>query len=174
MADQFPVAKIIANFNGRVSIDSEVTDMACVVVKPIDLVELCLFLRDNPAFKFNFMTDIGGVDFFPNLPRFQLVYHLYSIDFGWRLRIKCPLEDPPKAPTITEIWTTANWHEREAYDMYGIVFEDHPDLRRIYMWQDFEGWPMRRDFPLRGYKDKYNPFGEEKPGADQDPIGDIL
>ena len=162
MPDQFPVEKIIDCFGGRVSIDEQVTDMACVVVSPNDLVELCLFLRDDDTFKFNFMADIGGVDFYPKLPRFQLVYHLFSIPFGWRLRIKCPLEDPPKAPTITDIWTTANWHEREAYDMYGIIFEGHPDLRRIYMWQEFEGWPMRRDFPLRGYKDKYNPFGAER------------
>ncbi len=163
MPDQFPVEKIIDCFGGRVSIDEQVTDMACVVVSPNDLVELCLFLRDDDTFKFNFMADICGVDFYPQVPRYQLVYHLFSIPFGWRLRIKCPLEDPPKAPTITDIWTTANWHEREAYDMYGIIFEGHPDLRRIYMWQEFEGWPMRRDFPLRGYKDKYNPFGAERP-----------
>ena len=133
MPDQFPVEKIIDCFGGRVSIDEQVTDMACVVVSPNDLVELCLFLRDDDTFKFNFMADIGGVDFYPKLPRYQLVYHLFSIPFGWRLRIKCPLEDPPKAPTITDIWTTANWHEREAYDMFGIIFEGHPDLRRIYI-----------------------------------------
>jgi len=178
MPDPFPLENIIDNFNGRISVAANVTDMPCVVVSPKDLVALCLFLRDDQAFKFNFMADICGVDFYPNLPRYQLVYHLYSISLGWRLRIKCPLEDPPTAPTITHIWTTANWHEREAYDMFGIIFEDHPDLRRIYMWQEFEGWPMRRDFPLRGYKDKYNPFGAEIPGEapsiTKGPIGDIL
>jgi len=174
MPGQFPVEKIIDCFGGRVSVDEKVTDMACVIVSPNDLVELCLFLRDDDAFKFNFMADIGGVDFYPKLPRFQLVYHLYSIPFGWRLRIKCPLKDPPKAPTITDVWTTANWHEREAYDMYGIIFDGHPDLRRIYMWQEFEGWPMRRDFPLRGYKDKYNPFGAERPVEQKTPNGENL
>lgn len=163
MPGQLTLEKIIDRFNGRVSVDETVTDMACVVAAPIDLVELCFFLRDDKALNFNFMSDICGVDFHPQLPRYQLVYHLFSIPFGWRLRIKCPLQDPPIAPTITAVWTTANWHEREAYDMYGIVFEGHPDLRRIYMWEEFEGWPMRRDFPLRGYKDKYNPFGEERP-----------
>lgn len=178
MSGQFPLNQLIDSFNGRISIDPNVIDMPCVVVSPKDLVELCLLLRDDDAFKFNFMADIGGIDFHPNTPRYQLVYHLYSISLGWRLRIKCPLDDPPKAPTITHLWTTANWHEREAYDMFGIVFEGHPDLRRIYMWQEFEGWPMRKDFPLRGYKDKYNPFGEERPDATppitKNPVGDIL
>ena len=162
MATEFPLRRIVDHFDGKVVVDAAVTDMACVTVKPADLVELCLFLRDDAVLKFNFMADICGVDFYPEMPRFELVYHLYSIPFGWRIRIKCRLADPPLAPTITDIWTTANWHEREAFDMYGIVFEGHPDLRRIYMWKEFEGFPMRRDFPLRGYKDKYNPFGVEK------------
>ena len=162
MAGAFPLSKIIDRFDGKVAVDEAVTDMACVTVKPTDLVELCLFLRDDEDLKFDFMADICGVDFHPKTPRYELVYHLYSIPFGWRLRIKCRLSDPPIAPTITQVWTTANWHEREAYDMYGIVFDGHPDLRRIYMWEEFEGWPMRKDFPLRGYKDAYNPFGVDK------------
>jgi len=174
MSDLFPVEKIVEHFYDRVRIDDTVTDMACVIVNPNDLVELCSFLRDDAEFKFNFLSDICGVDFYPQLPRFQLVYHLFSIPYGWRLRIKCPLEDPPKAPTITPIWCTANWHEREAYDMYGIIFEGHPDLRRIYMWKEFEGWPMRRDFPLQGYKDKYNPFAPEKPTEQHSQLGKTL
>lgn len=162
MNETFPLGKMLDHFDGKVGVDANVTDMPCVKVSPDDLVELCLYLRDDEAFKFNFMADICGVDFYPESPRFELVYHLYSIPLGWRIRIKCRLAEPPVAPTITGVWTTANWHEREAYDMYGIVFENHPDLRRIYMWEEFEGWPMRRDFPLRGYKDKYNPFGDEK------------
>ncbi|MFL5017754.1 MAG: NADH-quinone oxidoreductase subunit C, partial [Rhizobium sp.] len=77
------------------------------------------------------------------------------------VRIKCCLGDPPRVPSVTGVWRTANWHEREAWDMYGIRFEGHPDLRRIYMWEGFEGFPQRKDFPLRGYKDKLNPFGAE-------------
>ena len=166
MASAFPLRRLIDHFDGKVAVDSAVRDMPCVTVKPENLVELCLFLRDDGVLKFDFMADICGVDFYPDSPRFELVYHLYSIPFGWRLRIKCRLADPPLAPTITPVWTTANWHEREAYDMYGIVFEGHPDPRRIYMWEGFEGYPMRKDFPLRGYKDKYNPFGvEEKSGG---------
>jgi NADH-quinone oxidoreductase subunit C len=173
-SDSFPLHSIIESFDGRVSIDEDVIDMPCVIVKPEHLVELCYFLRDEEVFKFNFMSDICGVDFYPDLPRYQLVYHLYSLPYKWRLRIKCPLEDPPTAPTITDVWTTANWHEREAYDMYGIVFEGHPDLRRIYMWEEFDGWPMRRDFPLKGYKDKYHPDAEERPTDQHKSLGDIL
>ena len=161
MVQALSTGKIISHFGGRVSLDATATDMPCVKVAPTDLVELCYYLRDNTACKFDFMADICGVDFHPKAPRFQLVYHLYSIPFNWRIRIKCTLSDPPIAPTITTVWTTANWHEREAYDMYGILFEGHPDLRRIYMWQEFEGFPMRKDFPLRGFKDEYNPFGAD-------------
>lgn len=163
VAADFPLEAIIERFAGRVAVDEAVTDMACVKVAPDDLIELCLYLRDDDALKFNFMADICGVDFHPKTPRFMLVYHLYSIPFGWRLRLKCTLSEPPVAPTITPVWTTANWHEREAWDMYGIHFEGHPDLRRIYMWEEFEGFPMRKDYPLAGYKDDYNPFGAERP-----------
>ena len=174
MLDQFPLEKISTKFKNQLSIDPNTIDMPTIIVKPENLVELCYFLRDDEALKFNFMADICGVDFYPDLPRFQLVYHLFSIPLGWRLRIKCPLEDPPEAPTITDVWTTANWHEREAYDMYGINFTDHPDLRRIYMWEEFDGWPMRRDFPLRGYKDEYHPDAEDRLSDQDKPLGDIL
>ncbi|MGE4610493.1 MAG: NADH-quinone oxidoreductase subunit C [Paracoccaceae bacterium] len=168
MALVLPIEKIISHFDGRVTLDAKVTDMPCIKVPPADLINLCYFLRDDKDLQFNFMADICGVDFHPRTPRFQLVYHLYSIPFNWRVRLKCILSDPPVAPTITPVWTTANWHEREAYDMYGIVFEGHPDLRRIYMWEEFEGFPMRKDFPLRGYKDEYNPFGAD-PESDGAP-----
>jgi NADH-quinone oxidoreductase subunit C len=163
MAAELSLVPILDRFDGRVDIDPAVKDMPCLTVRPEDLVELCQFLRDDQDLAFNFMADICGVDFYPETPRFQLVYHLFSIPKNWRIRIKCRLRDPPVAPTITKVWTTANWHEREAYDMYGIMFDGHPDLRRIYMWDGFDGYPMRRDFPLRGYKDDYNPLGAKKP-----------
>lgn len=164
MAAVLPVQQILDRFDGRVSLDETVTDTPCVNVKPDDLVEFCYYLRDDDVLCFDFMADICGVDFFPETPRFLLVYQLFSIPKNWRLRIKCLLDDPPVAPTITPVWTTANWHEREAYDMYGIDFSGHPDLRRIYMWEGYDGYPMRRDYPLRGYKDEYNPLGAEKSG----------
>jgi NADH-quinone oxidoreductase subunit C len=156
------LAHICAHFPGDLRVDDAVTDEDCLLVAPEDLVALCLLLRDDPALKFDFMSDICGVDFWPETPRFQLVYQLYSIPFKRRLRLKCRLENAT-APSITQVWTTANWHEREAWDMYGIDFTGHADLRRIYMWEGFDGFPMRRDFPLRGYKDEMNPFGDAPP-----------
>jgi len=163
MAQAFPLAKILDRFEGRVSEDTTVTDVPCLRAAPGDLLELCYFLRDDPALQFDFLSDICGVDYHPNTPRFLLVYQMFSVPHNWRLRLKCPLSDPPTVPTVTPVWTTANWHEREAYDMYGIAIEGHPDLRRIYMWEAFDGFPMRRDFPLRGYKDDCNPLGVPKP-----------
>jgi NADH-quinone oxidoreductase subunit C len=128
---------------------------------PEMIVELCRFLKEQPALRFNFLSDLCGVDHYPATPRFETVYHLYSLPNKWRVRIKCRLGDPPHVPSVTGVWRTANWHEREAWDMYGIRFEGHPDLRRIYMWEGFEGFPQRKDFPLRGYKDRLNPFGAE-------------
>jgi len=173
MAESFPLQQILDRFGGRVVVDEAVTDMPCLKVAPDDLVALCRYLRDEAELKFNFMSDICGVDFYPQNPRFEVVYHLFSIPFGWRIRLKCRLGEPLAAPTITGVWPTANWHEREAYDMYGIVFEGHPDLRRIYMWAEFEGFPMRKDFPLRGYKDKYNPLGAARDDGVPGRKGDI-
>ncbi|MFQ5534422.1 MAG: NADH-quinone oxidoreductase subunit C [Sphingomonadales bacterium] len=137
-------------------------DMPTVLADADVVVELCSFLKHDPALRFDFLSDMCGVDHHPERPRFEVVYHLYSIPFNSRLRIKCRFDEPPHVPSVTGVWSTANFHEREAFDMYGIMFDGHPDLRRIYMWDEFEGYPLRKDFPLRGYKDAYNPFGEEK------------
>lgn len=132
------------------------------IVSKDRIVDICSFLKHDPELQFNYLTDICGVDYYPRQPRFEVVYHLYSIPFRHRLRLKCRVGEGETVPSVTGVWRTANWHEREAYDMFGIVFDGHPDLRRIYLWEGFEGYPLRKDFPLRGYKDKYNPFGEER------------
>lgn len=140
----------------------EAFDLYTVVVDKDKIAEVCHFLRDDPKLRFNYLSDVCGVDYFPKDPRFEVVYHLYSIPFKYRIRLKCRINEGERVPTVVGIWKTANWHERETYDMYGIVFEGHPDLRRIYLSEEFEGHPLRKDYPLKGYKDKYNPFGEEK------------
>lgn len=143
-------------------------DLPVIIVRRNGLVPLCTFLKEDPALRFNFLSDICGVDHLPAKPRFEVVYHLYSIPFRYRLRLKCPVGEEETVPTVTGVWSTANWHEREAYDMYGIVFADHPDLRRIYMWEGYDGYPLRKDYPTKGYKDEYNPFGAE-PDAPESP-----
>jgi len=147
----------------RFIVDSfDTTDgFPCLVIERNNIVPLCAQLKRHSDLQFNFLSDICVVDFLPKIPRFEVLYHLYSIPYKYRLRLKCPFTEGQEIPSVTTVWRAANWHEREAYDMYGIVFSDHPDLRRIFMWDEFEGYPQRKDFPLRGYRDEYNPFGEE-------------
>ena len=113
-----------------------------------DIVQICQFLRDDPELDFNFLSDLCGVDWPERKPRFDLVYNLYSISKNHRVRLKVRVEDGESVPSVTSVWSTANWHEREVFDMFGIRFEGHPDLRRILMSEDWEGHPLRKDFPL--------------------------
>src|SRR5574341_186150 len=124
-----------------------------VVAKREGLVEVMTWLRDEPGLRFNYLSHIGGVDLgeFAN-PRFAIAYQLYSLDHNHRLRVKVFLEeDDARLPTMWNVWKASNWLEREIYDMFGVTFEGHPDLRRILMPADYEGHPLRKDFPIKGY-----------------------
>ena len=100
---------------------------------------------------FDFLVDVSGVDNMGEDPRYELVYELYSYKHGCSLRVKTRVDESEReAPSVTDLWATANWHEREAYDMFGITFTGHPDLRRILMWEGFPFFPWRKDFPLAG------------------------
>lgn len=113
------------------------------------LHDACVFVRDTLGF--DYLVDIASVDHFGDEPRFEVVYELYSMKDGIHLRLKIPVsEDECTVPTISDIWPTANWHEREIFDMMGIRFENHPDLRRILMWDGYPYYPLRKDFPLEG------------------------
>jgi NADH-quinone oxidoreductase subunit C len=122
------------------------------VLRPQDLVRVCRFLRQDPDLGFDFLSSVTGVDRL-NLPeaspRFEVVYHLYSLQFKRRLRLKVRVDDGEKVPTVTGVWETANWHEREVYDLFGVPFEGHPDLRRILTPDDWEGHPLRKDYPVQ-------------------------
>lgn len=110
---------------------------------------LMKYCRDELGF--DLLLDISSVDHMGQDPRFEMVYELYSITGKVHLRVKFPLsEDDAVAPTISDIWATANWHEREVYDMMGITFSSHPDLRRILMWDGYPYFPLRKEFPLAG------------------------
>jgi NADH-quinone oxidoreductase subunit C len=123
-----------------------------VIVKPEAIARIGLFLRDEPGLEYKFLCSITGVDLGAEADlRFEVVYHLYSISRNHRLRLKVRINEDDSVPTVTGIWKAADWYERETYDFFGVEFEGHPDLRRIMMPDDYEGHPLRKDFPLRGY-----------------------
>jgi len=111
-------------------------------------LEILKSLRDEPGFEFNFLVDLTAVDWLERKPRFDVIYHLNSLTLRHRLRIKVAVDYPePWAYSATPIWKGADWLERECFDMFGIVFKGHPDLRRILMYDTFEGHPLRKDYP---------------------------
>ena len=142
-----------ANFADTVVEIKEALGEITVIAKRAGLLALLTYLRDEPKLRFNYLSDIGGVDLGEfAAPRFAVAYQLYSLDHNHRLRVKVLLdEDDASLPTACGIWKAANWLEREIYDMFGVNFENHPDLRRILMPADYEGYPLRKDFPLKGY-----------------------
>jgi len=124
-----------------------------VTISPADLLRVCDFLRTGSALLFDFLSDITVVDRFPIEPRFELNYHLLSLSLRQRLRLKTQLSgQQPVLDSVIPVWPTANWHEREAFDLFGIRFEGHPDLTRILLPEDWEGYPLRKDYPTEGYR----------------------
>jgi NADH-quinone oxidoreductase subunit C len=125
-----------------------------VVVPRERIAEICARLKAEPGLEFNLLADLCGVDRGPEEePRFEVNYHLFSTTKLHRLRLKVLLNDEdPHVPTVTGVWRTANWHERETFDMFGVIFDGHPDLRRILLPDDWQGHALRKDFPLRGYE----------------------
>jgi NADH-quinone oxidoreductase subunit C len=120
-----------------------------VVIEKTVLVPIVTFLRDGPG-KFTMLLDLTCVDYAGQDPRFEMVYHLFSLSRNRRLRIKTRLgEKDPRISSLTALWKNADWLEREVYDLFGIQFEGHPDLRRLFMYDGFEGHPLRKDYPLR-------------------------
>ena len=130
-----------------------------VTVKVSDYLSVARALRDRPELKFEQMIDLCGVDYSSyrnepwDGPRYCVVLHLLSVAHNWRVRLKvfAPDDDVPVVPSVTEIWSSANWYEREAFDLYGVMFEGHVDLRRILTDYGFIGHPMRKDFPVSGH-----------------------
>jgi len=122
-----------------------------LVLHPNDLVNICFFLRDTVGFYFDFLSNITAVDHYPE-NRFSVVYHLASIPYQTQLTLKVDLDNErqldqlPEIPSVSAVWQTAAWHEREAFDLMGIYFTDHPDLRRILLPDDWEGYPLRKDY----------------------------
>ena len=122
-----------------------------VLLRPAGLLKVCRFLRDDPDLGFDLLTSVTGVDRLrlPDArPRFEVVYHLCSIAHKRRLRLKLRVDEGQAVPSVSGVWETADWHEREVFDLFGIPFEGHPDLRRLLMPEDWEGHPLRKDYPV--------------------------
>lgn len=115
--------------------------------------EACALLRNDPGCPFNFLSDVTCVDWYPNEPRFDVIYHLLSIPKKERVRLKVRLDGTsPAVESVTSVWPGANYFEREVYDLFGVRFTGHPYLRRILMPEDWEGYPLRKDYPVEGYR----------------------
>lgn len=148
-----------------------------LVLAPASWKEVCRFLKDNQQSDIDMLTDLTAVDYPDRDPRFEVVAHLYSLSRGHRLRLKARVGDREgetvELDTLTELWASANWLERECFDMFGVTFVGHPDLRRILLYPEFQGYPLRKDYPaekiqpLLQYRDEPNidkvaPFGVDE------------
>ena len=121
-----------------------------IVISGAGLREFFRSLKEDPKLDFNFLTDITAVDYLGRKePRFEVVYHLHSLLLKHRLRVKVPVpEEDPVVESLTPLWKGANWLEQEVWDMFGIRFQGHPDLRRILLYEEFQGYPLRKDYPV--------------------------
>lgn len=148
-----------------------------LVLAPASWKDVCRFLKDNQQSDIDMLTDLTAVDYPDRDPRFEVVAHLYSLSRGHRLRLKARIGDREgetvELDTLTELWASANWLERECFDMFGVTFVGHPDLRRILLYPEFQGYPLRKDYPaekiqpLLQYRDEPNidkvaPFGVDE------------
>jgi NADH-quinone oxidoreductase subunit C len=124
-------------------------DFPTIYVPAGDLVATCRALVEAPSLRFNVLLEITAADYFPRHPRFEIVYHLLSVPNRQRLRLKVRVGDGDAVPTVQGVWPGAGWPEREVWDMFGVIFEGHPDLRRLLMPEDWEGHPARKDYPVQ-------------------------
>ncbi len=139
-----------------------------LVVQGAEIVRALTFLRDDPALLFKELVDLCGVDYPSRERRFDVVYHLLSVRHNQRLRVKVETDEATPVPSVMSVFPTADWFEREAWDMYGILFSGHPDLRRILTDYGFEGHPLRKDFPMTGYVEMR--YDEEQKRVVYEPV----
>ncbi|MEK7285786.1 MAG: NADH-quinone oxidoreductase subunit C [Nitrospirota bacterium] len=159
-------SKIETCLPGSVVLEKEAFGELTLTVSRKNLHAVLQLLHDDPVLNFDHITDVTSVDFPNEEPRFAVIYQLYSIEKNHRVRVKARVpEDDCSVDSATDIWQGANFLEREVYDMMGITFNNHPDLRRILMTEDYnEGYPLRKDFPVegRGWRDSFEFFKESK------------
>ena len=155
--DPLQIAKLIEEqFAGQVLGTTMYAGQVGVMIKKDKIKDICQYLHDEPGLKMDHLADLAAVDYsrYPgdNGPRFEVVYNLISTEYRHRIRLKVRVpEEDPRIDTVSAVWHTANWHERETFDLMGIKFDGHPDLRRILLPEDWEGHPLRKEYPLKGY-----------------------
>lgn len=146
---------IKSKLSGLNAVFSDVNGTPAVITNEESVLEVCSILKSDADISFEMLLDVLGIDNFKKEKRFEVVCSLYSLKFSDRIFVKIPLKDSknPEMPSLTALWKSADWYERETFDMFGINFTGHPDMRRIYMPEEFEHFPLRKDFPLLGIPD---------------------
>jgi NADH-quinone oxidoreductase subunit C len=143
---------IASNFAGDFKISSKIeSDMLVISANPDCIVKVLTFLRDDARCQFKQLIDLTAVDYLEKEQRFEIIYNLLSIRYNSRIIVKVCVAENELIPTVTSVFSAANWYEREVWDMYGVFFANHPDLRRILSDYGFSGHPLRKDFPVSGY-----------------------
>jgi NADH-quinone oxidoreductase subunit C len=165
--DALPLVELLRQAVPDAAIDpASSVDMPAIFVDREHVVDVCRVLRDDPTLQFVFLADVTAVDRLPAEPRYEVVYHLACLGEHYRSDPSAPASAPkrlrmkvrvpgadPRVPTVTAVYPTAGWPERELFDLFGLSFDDHPDLRRILMPEDWEGYPLRKDYPVQIRKD---------------------
>jgi len=154
MDGQSILRRLTATFGDRIAESHDHPGDPTAVVERSAVLDVLRFCRDDPEIRFDVLMDLTAVDYlrYPGRefgPRFEVVYHLYSLPHNHRVRLKVRVEeDDAQVPSAVGLWPIANWFEREVWDMFGIRFDDHPDLRRLLMYEEFQGHPLRKDYPV--------------------------
>lgn len=153
--EQSPIVQKLIAWDPTIVVQtSEFRGETTVVVPREHLRRVAEYLRSEPGLEFDLLSDISAVDRFPVEPRFELNYHMISMSLRHALCLQVRVHGGtnPEVASVTQVWPTADWHEREIFDLFGVRFEGHPDLRRILMPEDWEGYPLRKDYPVEGYR----------------------
>ena len=153
------IEQINTTLPGSIEAQTEYRNEVQLYVNKERFPDLMKLLRNDSKLNYDLLIDVTGIDRLPDTPRFELVYVLFSIEHNRRLIVKLKVNENETVPSMTAIWKSADWAEREVFDLFGIQFSNHPDLRRILTWDNFEGHPLRKDFPLRGkdFNKKFDP-----------------
>jgi NADH-quinone oxidoreductase subunit C len=146
--------KLVSEFGEDVVKTTESAGQIAAIVPKEKILEVCNYLKKTPDLGFDFLSFVGGVDKYPASPRFEMVYQLYSVKHNHRFRIKAQLEEPTQGlasmDSVVPVWPTADWHERETAEMYGVTFKNHPDPRKLLTPDNWKVYPLRKDFPVLG------------------------